>query len=116
MVSVAASGQARWQACANVGWLDVSEAGGTGVGTLVYTVSPYDEVNTRQGTLSVAGNTFTVFQTGKPMKLSECSVAQDFHSATIPIRVTALAATEWHVTPNEDWIGVLDSGPGKGSG
>ena len=115
-VSVSAPNGAGWQARANDGWLGVGKTGGTGPGTLSYTVSAFDEVSTRQGTLTVAGNTFTVFQTGRAMKLAEYSASPDYLAHSIQVRVHALASTEWTVASKASWISVKDAGSGKGSG
>ena len=115
-VSVTAPEGVTWHAKANAGWLQVGNASGKGPGTLSYTVAAFEEVNTRQGTLTVAGNTFTVFQYGRRMKLASTSTTQDYYTHVIPITVEALSITEWAVKPNAGWISVVDAGTGKGSG
>jgi hypothetical protein len=103
-----------WQARPNVDWLSVSPTSGAGEGSVTYQVAPYNEVATRQGTLTVAGNTFTVFQYGRRMKLDSYSVTKDYETHVIPITVNALAITQWSVTPNNSWISVVDAGNGHG--
>ena len=114
-VSVTAPERMGWKAQANADWLTVKTSGGTGPGTLSYTVAAFEEVNTRQGTLTVAGQTFTVFQYGRRMKLASTSSTQDYYTHVIPITVEALSITEWAVKPNASWISVVDAGNGKGS-
>ncbi len=113
-IAVSAANKMVWQARPNVDWLSVSPTSGAGEGSVTYQVAPYNEVATRQGTLTVAGNTFTVFQYGRRMKLDSYSVTKDYEAHVIPITVNALAITQWSVTPNDSWISVVDAGNGHG--
>ena len=85
-----------------------------GEGSIEYEVAPFDEVSTRQGTMTVAGNTVTVFQYGRRMKLATYKEHRDWYAHVIPVSVDALAITSWSVTPNASWISVVDGGNGKG--
>lgn len=69
---------------------------------------------TRSGTLTVAGNEYTVFQYGRRMKLGTYLATRNYETHPIPITVNALAITTWSVTPNNSWISVLDAGNGRG--
>ncbi len=113
-ITVSAANKMAWRAKPNVSWLYVSKPSGIGSGEVKYLVEPYNEVSTRQGTLTVAGNTFTVFQYGRRMKLDSYSSTQNYEVHTIPITVNALAITQWSVTPNNSWISVVDAGNGHG--
>lgn len=113
-IYVHAANKMVWQARPNVDWLSVSPTRGAGEGSVTYQVAPYNEVATRQGTLTVAGNTFTVFQYGRRMKLDSYSATKDYVAHVIPITVNALAITQWSVTPNNSWISVVDAGNGQG--
>lgn len=113
-ISVSTQNKMLWHARSNVEWISVSATSGLGPGNVTYQVAPFNDVSTRQGTLTVAGNTFTVFQYGKRMKLDSYSVTKDYETHVIPITVNALAATTWSVTPNNSWISVVDAGNGHG--
>ncbi|MBQ9694765.1 MAG: leucine-rich repeat protein, partial [Kiritimatiellae bacterium] len=113
-VTVKAQTQSAWSAKSNVDWISVSSESGKGEGIITYTVAPFDQVSTRQGSITVAGNTVTVFQYGRHMKLEPVTETKDWHTHLIPITVNALAITEWHVAPNASWISVVDAGNGKG--
>jgi formylglycine-generating enzyme required for sulfatase activity len=113
-ISVTAPDRMGWQARPNVDWLNVTPTSGVGEGEVTYSVAPFNEVSTRQGTLTVAGQSFTVFQYGRRMKLAPTTAAYDYFTHVIPITVDALAITEWSVTPNASWISVVDAGKGKG--
>ena len=103
-----------WKATSNVDWLSVSPTNGIGSGSVSYQVSAYNDVATRQGTLTIAGNTFTVFQYGRRIKLEPSSTTQTYETHVIPITVNALAITQWSVAPNNSWISVVDAGNGQG--
>ena len=115
IVNVTAQNRIIWQARPNVDWISVSPTSGAGEGSVSYQVAPYNEVATRQGTMTVAGNTVTVFQYGRRMKLESYSETRDWYTHVIPITVNALAITEWSVKPNASWISIVDAGNGKGS-
>jgi len=113
-IAVSAANKMVWQARPNVDWLSVSPTSGAGEGSVTYQVAPYNEVATRQGTLTVAGNTFTVFQYGRRMKLSTYKEIRNYETHVIPITVNALDITKWNITPNSSWISVVDGGNGQG--
>ena len=113
-VLVKAQTQSAWSTRSNSDWIRVTPSSGKGEGIVTYTVAPFNEVTTRQGSFTVAGNTVEVFQYGRRMKLEATSQSCDWHTHVIPITVNALAITEWTVTPNASWISVVDGGNGKG--
>ena len=113
-VNVTAQKRIVWQARPNVDWISVSPTSGAGEGIVNYQVAPFNEVSTRQGTMTIAGNTLTVFQYGRRMKLESYSEKCDWYAHVIPVTVNALAITEWEVTPNASWISIVDAGNGKG--
>ena len=115
IVEVAAQNRIVWQARSNVDWISVSPTSGSGEGIVNYHVAPFNGVTTRQGTMTIAGNTVTVFQYGRRMELDSYSITKDWYANVIPIKVDALAITEWKVTPYASWISVVDAGNGKGS-
>lgn len=103
-----------WNARPNCDWISVSPTSGTGPGTVTYQVAPWYDVSTRSGTITVGGKTITIFQYGSRMKLEETSYKCDYYSHVAPIKVDALAITEWSVTPNASWLSVVDAGNGRG--
>ena len=103
-----------WRARANVDWINVWPVNGTGAGTVTFTVAPLNEATTRQGTLTVGGQTFTVFQYGRRIKISPTKAECDYLTHVIPITVDALAITTWTVEPQNSWISVVDGGRGQG--
>ena len=115
MIEVMAPARMGWKAKSNCDWMGVTPTHGIGSGSVKLMVTAYDDVSTRQGTLTVAGETFTVFQYGRRLKLSPTKAEYDYYTHVIPITVDALAITEWTVEPQNSWISVVDGGNGKGS-
>ena len=54
-----------WTATSNAAWITVHSTGGTGSGTLTYTVTANPAFAPRTGTISVGGQTFTVAQAAR---------------------------------------------------
>jgi glucose/arabinose dehydrogenase len=62
---VSPGGCSAWTAVSNDPWIDVtSGAGGTGNGTVLYTVAPNPDIPPRTGSLTIAGHILTVEQAG----------------------------------------------------
>lgn len=113
-VSIAVDAGISWSATSNSDWIEVSPASGLSSGSVTYTAEPNPGVTTRNGSLTIAGQTFTVSQTGTDVNLSPKEVEKAYSSDIIQIQVTALVGTNWTVTPNNPWISVVDDGNGFG--
>lgn len=93
-VAVTAQGGCSWTASSNAPWVTINTgASGTGPGTVNFTVAPLTGENARIGTLTIAGQTFTVNQV--PYANDVGALNFDFPSAlligrpvTIRMRVT----------------------------
>ena len=127
--TVLADAQTGWKVRSNVDWISVTtdaEGGvatqGTGEAAVYFTVAPFNEVATRSGTITAAGCTFTVNQTGRRMKLVVADatervppvVEKDYQSHVIAITVNALASTAWDVDVDASWLSAVDAGTGHG--
>ena len=65
-VAVTAPVGCGWTATSRDGWVDITAGhSGTGNGTVTYSVRSYNGNGTRTGTMSIAGQTFTVTQKKK---------------------------------------------------
>jgi hypothetical protein len=70
-VSVTAAAGCAWTVTANAGWLTIkSGSTGSGNGSVSYNVAPNSNSAARNGTLTVAGQTFTVMQAASAIDLS----------------------------------------------
>lgn len=113
-ISISAAAGVSWTATSNSNWIAVSPASGLSSGSVTYTVEPNPGVSIRNGSLTIAGQTFTVTQTGTDVNLSPREVEKAYSSDIIQLQVTALVGTNWTVTLNNPWISVVDDGNGFG--
>jgi len=107
-----------WTATAIDSWLTISSgASGSGNGTVNFTAAANAGV-ARAGTLTVAGQTFTVNQssgctfginpTSEPMAAAG--------GAGTPVAVTAVSGCAWTATANDSWLTVSSGASGSGNG
>jgi len=97
-------------------WITVSSGGsGSGNGTVNFSVAK-NSGPPRNGTMTVAGQTFTVNQVnGCAFSISPTSQSIGAAGGTGSTAVTAGSGCGWNVTSNDPWI-TLSSGSGTGSG
>ncbi|MDB4433968.1 hypothetical protein N9142_02405, partial [Akkermansiaceae bacterium] len=104
-----------WSAVADVNWIQVNSASGISSGQVNFTVSPYEGVQPRFGSITIAGKTFDITQTGGDLALSPSNASVSYEATAIPnIGVEALSSTTWSVQSNVSWISVVDAGRGSG--
>jgi uncharacterized repeat protein (TIGR01451 family) len=118
-VSVTITVGCGWTATSNAPWITVPNgSGGTGSGTLNYSVAVNPTGSPRTGTITVAGLTFTVNQSNQPCSYSimPTSASATAQGASGTVAVTALSGCKWKATSNNDWIVVTAGTAGSGSG
>ena len=113
-VNILVAAGVSWSTSSNSDWISVTPASGTSSGSVSYTVDPNPGVTVRTGSITIAGQTFSVTQTGTDINLSPKEVEKAYSSDIIQLQVTALINTNWNVTPNASWISVVDDGNGFG--
>ncbi len=113
-VNVVADAGVSWTAKSNVPWIEVSPESGLSTGTVFFTVDKNTEVLERSGSMTIAGKTFMVTQTGTDVLLTPKETYRGSGAEIVQVKVTALATTKWSVTVNNSWISVIDSGNGFG--
>jgi len=107
-----------WTATSNAVWITVTGgASGTDNGTVSYSVA----ANTgaaRSGTITIAGQTFTVNQAA-----ASCSYTLSASGASMPaaggsgsFNVTAGSGCAWTATPSAGWIHITGGASGSGNG
>jgi hypothetical protein len=117
--SVTTSSGCSWTATSNAtGWITVnSGSSGTGNGTVGYTVAANTSTGARTGTLTVAGKTVTIDQSGtcsftvSPMSQSPAAAGGSFTST-----VTTATGCVWGTASNAAWITVSSGTSGSGNG
>ena len=119
-LTVAASAGCNWTANSNVGWLTVTAgSSGTGPSNVAYAVaSNASNCTARVGTLSVAGELFTVTQAAGvgSFALSATSAQVGGRASTNSLTVVASADCTWTATSTNDWITILTGASGSGTG
>jgi len=113
-VSITTQAGVSWTAVSNAAWITVTPASGVSNGSVAYTVEAYGGVVSRTGSLTIAGKTFSITQTGADVNLSPKSVEKAYSSDIVQIQVSALAGTSWTVTTPNSWVSIIDGGNGFG--
>ncbi len=116
-VDVAAAGGCAWTATSNAPWITVASGGsGSGNGTVQLAVAASSE-GERRGTVTIAGQTFTVVQaSGCTVSLSPTGQGVPAGGGQGAFTVNAGAGCAWTATANVPWISVTSGASGTGSG
>lgn len=112
----ASSSLCKWTASSSANWIAVTTASGTGNGTVGFTVAPTTGP-TRSGTITIAGQSFTVTQSpGCAFDVSPLSHTVDQSGGPRTVNVTAGAGCAWTASSAEPWITLASGASGSGSG
>jgi uncharacterized protein (TIGR03437 family) len=118
-VAVTASGGCPWTAVSNDRWITVT-SGSSGVdnGAVNYSVAANSATVPRTGTLTIAGQTFTVAQAPLGCNYSIVPSSQSFPSrgGTGSVAITATAGCSRTATSNDNWITIVSGSSGSGDG
>ena len=119
-VNVTAPSGCGWTATSNATWIDItSAAGGSGNGVVTYVVRENPTTSLRRGTISIAGQAFTVSQDGVKactFSISPTSQAIPRKGGTGTVNVTAPSGCSWTATSNSGWITVSSVSSASGNG
>lgn len=109
-ITVTAAAGCPWSSAASDGWLTITGgSSGTGTGAINYTVAATSNGTSRSATISVAGQTHTVTQTGRGCSagLSPARISQGAASASVNVSLTMSAADcPWTAASNASWVTV----------
>ncbi len=116
-VNVTANSGCAWTAASNASWVTVSSgASGNGTGTVNMSVAA-NAGAARTGTVTIAGQSFTVTQAGG------CTIALSAPSANIAatigtgsFNVTAGMGCTWTATSNQSWLTITNGVSGTSNG
>ncbi len=117
--TVTAGAGCAWTAASNVSWITVtSGANGSGNGSVGFSVAANPNTSARPGTLTIAGQTFTVTQAAAPCTFAISSNSLSVGSGAEPgsVGVTAGAGCAWTAASNVSWITVTSGANGSGNG
>ena len=123
-VSVSTVSGCSWMAVSNVPWITITGgSSGSGNGTVSYTVEANPAASARTGTLTIAGQTFTVTQAGASCTYTISPTANPAVSAaggsgTVSVSTTPTTGCSWTAVSNDPWITIIsgESGSGNGTG
>ena len=119
-VGVTAGSGCDWTATSNASWIHVtSGASGSGNGSVGYSVDANTLSTPRSGTMTIAGQTFTVNESGATAcTFSMAPVRANFSSAggTGTVNVSAGAGCGWTAISGDSWITVTGGSSGSGNG
>jgi len=107
-----------WQATSQAPWIVITSIpGGNGNGSITYRVDQNVTGSPRTGTMTIAGQTFTVNQTTTPCQYTLSPPSANYPAAggSGSVGVTALAGCIWKPNTTDNWILVPDGG-GSGNG
>jgi hypothetical protein len=114
-VRVRTSSTCTWTAASNDAWIRVTSASGPGNGQVEYSVAAHTGSATRTGSLTVAGQTFTVSQSGCEVLLHP--PFEEFFPAggAGRVSVSTFSGCGWRAVSNDAWIQVTVNPTGSGN-
>ena len=115
-VTVTAAAGCPWTTSNSVSWITLATTSGSGSGTVGFTVAA-TAGPTRSGTLTIAGQPFTVTQSpGCAYDVSPLTHAADASGGARTSTVTAAAGCAWTASSNVPWITITSGASGSGTG
>jgi len=116
--AVMTSSGCSWTVSSNAGWINVtSGASGSGNGSFSFTVAANSGA-ARSGTMSIAGQTFTVNQDAMACTFSVAPTTVNIGAGPDggSVTVTASGGCSWTATANADWLSITGGASGAGAG
>jgi hypothetical protein len=80
-VGVVAASACSWTSLSNVPWLSITSSGNAGSSDVLFTAQPNTNAAPRTGTLTIAGQTFTVTEAGAPCSFTLASLTSPLIAA-----------------------------------
>ena len=116
-VAVTAPAGCSWNASSNAGWIGLtSGSSGSGNGTVQLTVAANADAE-RRGTVTIAGQTFTVIQSsGCTFSLAPTGQTMPASGGPGSFTVNANPSCAWTAAPNAPWINITSGTSGNGQG
>ena len=118
-VNVTVANGCNWTAVSNAAFITInSGATGSGNGTVNFTVAANNTTTQRTGTVTIAGQTFTVTQAGLQCTYTIAPTSQNFtaNGGSGNVNVTALNGCAWTATSNVAFITINSGAAGNGNG
>ncbi|MBI3654685.1 MAG: BACON domain-containing protein [Acidobacteria bacterium] len=118
-VAVNTTAACPWSAASNDAWISVtSGSSGSGTGTVNFSVAANVTGSPRTGTMTIAGQTFTVNQsnTACAFTLSATSQLFGYPGGASSVAVSAPTGCNWTAASNDTWIAINAGATGSGNG
>jgi hypothetical protein len=120
-VAVTTGASCNWTAVSNAAFITITAgSSGTGNGTVSYSVAANSSTSQRTGTMTIAGQTFTVTQagaaTGCTFTVSPLSASYQRAGGGGTVNVTTAPGCSWTAVSNVPWITVTVGSAGTGNG
>jgi YVTN family beta-propeller protein len=118
-VNVVAPSGCSWGAASNVGWAQITGgASGSGNGSVSYSVNPNLGVSGLNGTLTIAGQTFSITEAGAvcSFSLSALSASPGSGAGNGSVNINTSAGCNWSATSNStNWLNITAGSSGSAS-
>jgi len=121
-VTVTAPAACAWSATANAGWVTVTAGGtGAGPGAVAYSVAANPSTESRNGTLTIGGQSHAVTQQGRAATVCTYDVSPGSaqfgkDAGTGTFAVSAPGDCTWAATSSAPWLVVSSGNQGSGNG
>ena len=115
-VAVTAGAGCTWTATSGVPWITVtSGASGTGNGPVGFSVAA-NTGSARSGTMTIAGQTFTVNQAACTYSISPESDGVGPNDGAGSVNVSTTSSCQWTAASNVPWMTIASGSSGTGNG
>lgn len=118
-VAVSTSSGCSWTAASNDSWITISSSTSfTGNGSVDYSVAANDSFSPRNGTITIAGQTFSVTQQAVGCSFSIAPASESFTAGAGAgsVAVSGPSLCGWTAVSNDSWISITSGSGGTGSG
>lgn len=109
-VSVSAGSSCTWSVSESLSWVSTARTNEAGSGSVRISVQPNTSTSSRSGTVTIAGKSFTVSQSGAPSctySISPQSKAFDASGGSVTVAVrTSTSSCSWAVQNIPSWVSV----------
>lgn len=110
---ISTDGSGSWTASADVSWLKITTTSGNAGKGVPYLVEANNSADVRVGHITVAGNVYTVTQSGRAVDLTPATIEVEGENTSGEIALVTGANVSWAVRVTEEWI---DVSPVNGTG
>jgi len=117
-IAVTTTNSCSWTAVSNSAWITITSGNSdNGNGTVKYSVAANNGSTPRTGTITVAGQTFTVSQAVNcTYQINPTSQSFPLSGGTGSVAVTAPASCAWTAASKVDWVTITSGAAGSGNG